>query len=147
MFAVCYCLTPVYEGLDFFHTWQTDRLTGGSVSLLWPHFQQQWPLASFPHPSKSYIMCYYITIDLEWTGLGESLLQSHFQRQWPPALFPGHYRLQSLITCNKQIQKGKTREIWSILVTSGRQRVGWCPTVIIPFSHRPQHWMVLILPC
>ena len=45
---------------------------------------------------------------------------------WPGArvaLIPGRSHLQYLIACSMQIQRGRAREIWSRLVTSGRRRV------------------------
>ena len=39
------------------------------------------------------------------------------------ASFPGCSHLQNLIACSMQIRRGKTWEIWSRAVTSGRQRV------------------------
>jgi len=45
------------------------------------------------------------------------------------ASFPGCSQLQSLNVCSMQTRRGKAWEIWSRVVTSGRQRVdtwGWC---------------------
>ena len=54
----------------------------------------------------------------------------------PLASFPGCSHLQYLIASSMQIQRGKTWEIWSHAVMSGRQRVhgGHCPRVIIAIS-------------
>ena len=74
--------------------------------------------------------------------------QNHVQ-QIVHIFVPRPFHLQSLITCSVQIRKGKAWEIWSCVVTSGRERIdtwGVVPTVIIPSNH-PEQQSMLMLPC
>jgi len=70
------------------------------------------------------------------------------------AWFPCHSRLQSLIACSMRVQRRKAWEIWSCVVTSGRQRVdtwgavpNWSPSGHVhPSTGSQSVWKAATIP-
>ena len=60
------------------------------------------------------------------------------------ASFPSHSHCQYLIACSMQIWWGKAWEIWSRVVTSGRQRVdtqgGGVAVIIFTVQYATESW-------
>ena len=112
------------------HTLPTKKLQSDYVVL-----HHQWERSLIPRPPELETRLEYIQ-----TELGEAICRSivatlpmavassTIPRPLPPPVFD---HLQYANT------DGGGWEIFPILVTSGRQRVGWCPTITIPISRRP----------